>query len=102
MKFIALIVYEYLVTFDDELAFIWRSQARKSTGMRILFCLNRYLALGVAIIGAISDMVPRVSSSSTHGFLDATANISLQECVVLRPYWDTNPSAMVVGVAAPY
>lgn len=75
MKLIALVLYEYLVTFDDELAFIWRSPpARKSTGLQILFCLNRYIALGVAIIGAISDMVPRVSSSSTYGFLDAPAN----------------------------
>jgi len=48
---VALICYDWLLTFDDELGFIW--QRNKITYARVLFILARYPALGCAIVGLL-------------------------------------------------
>ena len=47
----ALVIYEYLVTFTTEVQLFW---VRELTGASILFFINRYVAILVAIIALIS------------------------------------------------
>ncbi|KAH9858060.1 hypothetical protein C2E23DRAFT_719228 [Lenzites betulinus] len=50
LTFVALLVYEYIITFDQEVNLFWR---RKSTGATILFLTTRYMGLiSDAIMGA--------------------------------------------------
>lgn len=48
---IALVLYEYIITFGQEVQFIWGSGA---TGAIIIFYLNRCVMVGVGIMNALS------------------------------------------------
>lgn len=59
---LAMIVYEYLITFDQEVVLFWR---RKPTGATVLFLIVRYLALltyalAAATYASMSDKVRNV------------------------------------------
>ena len=45
---LALLIYEYIITFHSEVALFWRS--RSISGVVVLFLLNRYLTLTVQIL----------------------------------------------------
>ncbi|KAI0351308.1 hypothetical protein OH77DRAFT_944914 [Trametes cingulata] len=57
---IALLAYEYIITFDQEVALFWK---RKMTGATVLFLATRYLALlsylflGTATFAPMSDQI---------------------------------------------
>ena len=57
----ALVLYDYLLTFDRELDFIWR---RKWTGPSVLFVVNRYSALMLSLISALWLFVQEVWKTS--------------------------------------
>jgi hypothetical protein len=54
-----MVVFEYLVTLDKELFYIWRKETR--VGVKILFFLNRYVVLAYASVGALTDILTEVS-----------------------------------------
>lgn len=49
-----MIIYDWLLTFPDEIRLIWR---QKLTGARVLFILNRYSTIALYITGIISDFL---------------------------------------------
>ena len=57
----ALVLYDYLLTFDRELDLIWR---RKWTGPSVLFVVNRYSALMLSLISALWLFVQEVWKTS--------------------------------------
>ena len=50
----ALVIYEYTLTFRDEIDLFWN---RRLSGAAILFALNRYLMLGVITFQTICTFV---------------------------------------------
>lgn len=61
-----MIVYEYLITFDQEVLLFWR---RKPTGATVLFLMVRYLALlSYSFFGAATyaPMSAKVRATSTN------------------------------------
>ncbi|GJE96173.1 hypothetical protein PsYK624_123660 [Phanerochaete sordida] len=66
----ALVVYEYLLTFQDEIRMIWR---RKWTGATALFVANRYLLIASIILQALPSTPESVYRNTSHsGRLCAT------------------------------
>lgn len=67
---LAMIVYEYLITFDQEVLLFWR---RKPTGATVLFLMVRYLALlsysffGAATYAPMSAQVRATFTNSVCG-----------------------------------
>ncbi|KAJ8455327.1 hypothetical protein ONZ51_g12509 [Trametes cubensis] len=48
------VLYEYLITFDDEVECVWR---RKFTWARLILILNRYIALLLFLL-SITPLIP--------------------------------------------
>ena len=57
-------MYEYLITFDDEILYIWYQKAggQKRWASMVLFGLTRYLTVIYAVIAAIANFMPGVST----------------------------------------
>ncbi|KIP11225.1 hypothetical protein PHLGIDRAFT_114879 [Phlebiopsis gigantea 11061_1 CR5-6] len=57
---LAVVVYEYFITVEDEVTHVWSETARRqnSRTSQILFGLTRYLTLLYAIIAAAADFMP--------------------------------------------
>ena len=60
----ALVIYEYLITVDEEVTHIWvtKAGAAKRWSSKILFGLTRYLTIFYAVIAAVASFVPAVSA----------------------------------------
>ncbi|KAI0746884.1 hypothetical protein C8Q80DRAFT_1271711 [Daedaleopsis nitida] len=58
----AFLVYEYLITFDQEVRLFWR---RDVSGACILFFLNRYLSLSVQLLDLVLFVTPMSITSHT-------------------------------------
>ena len=61
----ALIVYDYCITFNDEILYMWRYKRSERRGWRarltlLLFLATRYVALIYSVIGFIASLVPLV------------------------------------------
>ncbi|KAI0794601.1 hypothetical protein C8Q74DRAFT_1249696 [Fomes fomentarius] len=54
----ALFIYDYIVTFSDEVRLFW---GRRWTGATLLFFLNRYVSLGYYAVALISLPAPHLS-----------------------------------------
>lgn len=87
----ALVVYEYLLTFQDEVRMIWR---RKWTAATVLFMMNRYLLIASIILQALPStpeswctVIPRITDGAALLLLIVFALFS-----ALRVYamWDRN------------
>ena len=70
---LALLIYEYIITFHSEVALFWRS--RSISGVVVLFLLNRYLTLTVQILAWLP--VPPALQVSL------TATYTLKRCLML-------------------
>lgn len=57
----ALAGYEYLITLDRELSYIWTKET--SLTIKITFFVNRYVGLAYACLSALSDIVVHVSNA---------------------------------------
>lgn len=66
---LALIVYDYVITFSEEITYIWQS---KSSLVFVLFVLNRYGALLYGGLGVISEYT-RSQEVSSHSLCSANA-----------------------------
>ncbi|KAI0675498.1 hypothetical protein C8Q78DRAFT_963789 [Trametes maxima] len=76
----ALLVYEYLITFDHEVDLFWRP---RFTGASVLFLLNRYLPL-ITIILELCQMLrmsDRVSTGHCNAFVILTGVVSVLQYV---------------------
>lgn len=58
--FTAAAVYDFVLTFSDEIRFIWR---RQITGAKILFLLNRYVFIAYTVTEVISGFPTEVSTA---------------------------------------
>ena len=67
---IALLVYEYYITLDNEVKYIWRGRYR-SFGPLVLFLMNRYsnLLLGVYQLVVLNPAYHRSAEVRTHSFI---------------------------------
>ena len=54
---LALVLYEYVTTLDDEVMHIWANLSNKRWGSKMMFFLMRYLTLIYAIVGPINDLM---------------------------------------------
>lgn len=60
---LALVVYDYIITFDKEVASVW---CRKFTAVSALFYVNRYLAvLSAALVVAMNSITMQEVSTGT-------------------------------------
>lgn len=62
----ALIAYEHVITFHQEVTVMWK---RKWTGATVLFMMNRYLLLVATLLNALPSGPQRVGHSGFR-FLD--------------------------------
>ena len=56
---LALLAYEYLITFDREVSLFW---VQKITMASVLFMVNRYIALCTGMIGLPIEVTSQVST----------------------------------------
>ena len=66
---LALLVYEYYITLNNEVKYIWRGRYR-SFGPLVLFLMNRYsnLLLGVYQLVVLNPAYHRSAEVRTHSF----------------------------------
>lgn len=82
---IALVLYDWLLTFSDEIHLMWN---RKITGARIVFLLNRYVFLLYNLTEVMNDFIysggNRVSVNTQIDICNMHANLSMKTCVQRR------------------
>jgi len=86
----SLAVYEYMITLDEEIKYFWSG---KWTASRILFLLNRYLTLGIIVIGVTLYSIPGPSPDlckkgiQSVFLLNVVAIIAIQGVLVVRIWY---------------
>ncbi|KAI0644308.1 hypothetical protein C8Q79DRAFT_928077 [Trametes meyenii] len=72
---LALLCYEWLITFDREIALFWR---RKFTGATVLFLTNRYLPIFIQILN-LAPTHALMSDASCDGYTKALQAIQISQ-----------------------
>lgn len=53
-------IYDWILTVSDEIRVIW---ARKMTGAKVLFLLNRYLWIASSVVSVLADHLGGIGNS---------------------------------------
>ena len=54
-QFLALMIYDHLLTFGDEVRIIWKN---RFTGVTVIFLVNRYFSLGAYLAVMYTKFAP--------------------------------------------